>query len=89
MLKGQGSIPLAFILAMGADVSAAIPDASQPNKPLEAGALRLLLEQGLAKEIVRDPLQSGDRRLPGDKIVQYFPNFPNFRNCIRGNWRNC
>jgi hypothetical protein len=22
-------------------------------------------------------------------VVQYFPNFPNFRNCFTGNWRNC
>ena len=90
MRKGQASLPLAFILAMAADASAAtVPNASQPNIPLEAGALRALLEKGLANQITRDPLQSGDRRLPGDKMAQFFPNFPNFFNCVQGYWRRC
>ena len=91
MRKGQASLPLAFVLAMAAESSAAAttPDAIQPTIPLEAGALRALLEKGLANQITRDPLQSGDRRLPGDKTAQYFPNFPNFHNCFSGMWRNC
>ena len=89
MRKGQASLPLAFILAMAADASAAAtPGASQAAPPLEAGE-RILLEKGLANEIARDPHQSGDRRLAGDKAAQYFPNFPNFRSCISGYWRNC
>ena len=91
MRKVQASLPLAFILAMAAEASAATPPV-QPAIPLEAGALRALLEQGLAKDILRDPLQSGDRRLPGDKTTQIFPNFPNFPNffnCFNGFWRKC
>ena len=91
MRKVQASLPLAFILAMAAEATAATPPDAQPAIPLEAGALRPLLEQGIANDILRDPLQSGDRRLPGDRTVQFpnFPNFPNFFNCLRGNWRNC
>ena len=92
MRKVQASLPLAFILAMAAEASAATPPDVQPAIPLEAGALRALLEQGLAKDILRDPLQSGDRRLPGDKTTQFFPNFPNFPNffnCFNGFWRKC
>lgn len=90
MRNGQASLPLAFILAMAADASAAtMPDTSQPNIPFEAGALRALLEKGLASEIGREPAQSGDRRLPGDKTAQFFPNFPNFHSCVAGMWRNC
>jgi hypothetical protein len=94
MRKGQASIPLAFVLAMAADASAASPAEVNGNAiPLEAGALRHLLDRAAdANLIARDMDQSGDRRLPGDKTAQYFPNFPNFPNffnCFRGNWRNC
>lgn len=94
MRKGQASLPLAFILAMAADASAAtVSDVSQPNIPLEAGALRQLLDRAVDVHIItRDMDQSGDRRLPGDRTAQYFPNFPNFPNffnCFNGNWRNC
>lgn len=93
MRKGHGSIPLAFILAMGAETSTATVSAPPAtNDFFEAGALRVLLEKGLANAVDRDPLLSGDRRLPGDKTAQYFPNFPNFPsffNCVRGYFRNC
>jgi hypothetical protein len=93
MRKGRGSLPLVFILAMGAETSTATAlEHTQTGDSLETGALRLLLEKGQAKADDYDPSLSGDRRLPGDKTVQYFPNFPNFPsffNCFRGNWRNC
>jgi hypothetical protein len=93
MRKGHGSLPLVFILAMGADTSTATAlDHARTNDSLEAGALRILLEKGLANAGDYDSSLSGDRRLPGDTTAQYFPNFPNFPsffNCFRGYFRNC
>jgi len=94
MRKGQASLPLAFILAMAADASAALAlDATPPAAtPLQAGALRYLLDRAADAHIfTRDMDRSGDRRLPGDRTAQFpnFPNFPNFHNCFSGNWRNC
>jgi hypothetical protein len=94
MRKGQASLPLAFVLAMAADASAATPtDVNDKAIPIEAGALRKLLDRAIdANIITRDMDQSGDRRLPGDKTAQFFPNFPNFPNffnCFNGSFRNC
>lgn len=92
MRKAQASLPLAFILAMAGGTSASTAASSaQPAIPLEAGALRAVLEKGLAKDILRNPLQSGDRWLPGEQTAQFpnFPNFPNFFNCFNGYWRKC
>lgn len=91
MRKGSSSLPLAFVLAMAADASAAgLPDATQPDQPLKAGDLRRLLDRAVDQGLITRPMdQPGDRRLPGDKTAQYFPNFPNFSNCISGTWRNC
>jgi hypothetical protein len=69
-----------------------VADSNYTSVSLEPGSLRKLLDKGLAGQIGRDPAQSGDRRLPGDKSAQFFPNFPNFPNffnCFNGFWRNC
>jgi len=90
MRKGQTSLPLAFILAMAADASAAaLTSGNDKTFPLEAGALRKLLDPATdANMATRNMDRSGDRSMPGEKMAQ-FPNFPNFSNCHRGNWRNC
>lgn len=90
MRRGQRSLPLAFILAMAADASAAtLSDTNNKTTPLEAGTLRKLLDPTTnANMVTRDMNQSGDRSMPGEKMAQ-FPNFPNFFNCVRGYWRNC
>lgn len=103
MRRSQSSLPLAFILAMASEtcLSHVVVDAGE-NVKFEDGALRQLLDAAVDAEMVtRDIDQSGDRRLPGDKTAQFFPNFPNFPNfnnfnnfpnffnCFNGLWRNC
>ena len=79
---------------MAADASAAaLTDVNDRAIPLEAGALRQLLDRATDAHIGTGNMdQSGDRRLPGEKTAQFFPNFPNFpnfHNCFSGFWRNC
>lgn len=89
--RNCGQLPLAFVLAMAAEASgASLSDAYDPAKPLRAGDLRKLLNAGSLEAMAANSFESsGDRRLPGDKTAQFFPNFPNFLNCFAGGWRNC
>jgi len=77
----KGALPLAFALAMAADVSATgaagIPEG---EKLWRVGSLsRLLGESESARSNV-----STEGRSP-EQIVQWL----NFRNCFNGSWRNC
>ena len=95
MARGTtGTLPLAFVLAMGAEASAAAVQPSDgKGEALRPGMLADLVQQAVgvnAGGVNTD--QSGDRRLPGDKTALFFPNFPNFPNffnCFNGFWRNC
>jgi hypothetical protein len=91
MRKSQTSLPLAFLLAMAAEASpAALADADVTATTFQPGDLRKLLDPVRDVNLFDDKFaKSGDRRLPGDKVAQYFPNFPNFFNCFNGMWRNC
>jgi hypothetical protein len=84
-----GSLPFAFLLAMAADANAsAIPAATDMKDNLEPGMLSDLLRQSAAPEFT---VKSVDLVKDSETttVVQYFPNFPNFRNCFTGYWRNC
>jgi hypothetical protein len=84
-----GSLPFAFLLAMAADANAnAIPGAVGSKGNLEPGMLSDLLRRSAAPEF---SVKSVDQVKDGEAmtVVQFFPNFPNFRNCFTGNWRNC
>ncbi len=83
----RGPLPLAFLLAIAADSTGAAPlhDASAP---LVRGTLSGLLPKGL-QPIVPPAADRTHEGQVGTRLVQYFPNFPNFRNCIVGSWRNC
>ena len=76
---------------MSAEASgASAPVATDQDLVLKPGMLAGLVDQAIALGIgAFDPQQSGDRRLPGDKTAQYFPNFPNFSSCVSGFWRRC
>lgn len=75
---------------MSAEASSTSPPAADQSKALRPGMLADLVDQAAALGIAAfDPEQSGDRRLPGDRTAQYFPNFPNFFSCISGFWRRC
>ena len=91
MSRRVGTLPLAFVLAMAADtIGGAGFEPANPLKPLELGTL-----SGLLKAAIDNPANSSsiDKKLiqgnDGTKLVQFFPNFPNFRNCMTGAWRNC
>jgi hypothetical protein len=86
-----GQIPLAFILAMAAEASSsATAEATNSSIPLEPGALSGLL-RGSPPDAQAQPTfgQHWRQGNAGTKVVQFFPNFPNFRNCFAGAWRNC
>lgn len=81
-------LPLAFLLALASDANASSP-ASLPEagQRLEAGMLANLFERSIAEFTIKSIEQmKGSEQTT---IVQYFPNFPNFRNCFSGYWRNC
>ncbi len=84
-----GTLPVAFVLAMSAEASgASAPLATDQAAALKPGMLAGLVDHALGSGSF-DPQQSGDRRLPGEKTAQFFPNFPNFFSCISGFWRRC
>ena len=83
----RGPLPLAFLLAIAADSASAGP-LHDAGSPLSRGTLSGLLPDGLLT-ITPPTAKLPHERQVGTKLVQFFPNFPNFRNCIVGSWRNC
>ena len=78
-----GPLPVAFLLALATEAFAI--DAKDNLQP---GALSGLLNLNENPEF---SMKSVEQVKNGETttVVQYFPNFPNFRNCFTGNWRNC
>ena len=83
----RGPLPLAFLLAMAADSTSAAP-LHAAGAPLSRGTLSSLLPVGL-QPISPPTANRTHEGQVGTKLVQFFPNFPNFRNCFVGSWRNC
>ena len=85
----RGPLPLAFLLAMAADGAHGAAPELNTATPLQRGSLSALMPR-IPDQAAAAP---ADRRLHegqvGTQLVQFFPNFPNFRNCFVGNWRNC
>ncbi len=87
-----GPLPFAFLLALAADASsnaASLSTETQGNlQPLGRGMLSDLLSLNENPEF---SIKSVEQLRNGETttVVQYFPNFPNFRNCFSGYWRNC
>ena len=84
-----GPVPFAFLLALANEANASqapLPTAS--TDLLKPGALSGLLNLNGHPEF---SIKSVEQVRDGETttVVQYFPNFPNFRNCFTGNWRNC
>ena len=82
-------LPLVFALAMAVEASAAPLSGLQAGTgPLQPGQLRPLVTS--AEELLSPASEE-----PGDGVIKMnqrfsqFRNFPNFFNCINGNWRNC
>jgi len=84
-----GPLPFAFLLALATEASGSTVSLPRDAKDhLQPGMLSDLLNldgnpQFSIKSV--EQLKNGETTT----VVQYFPNFPNFRNCFTGNWRNC
>ena len=84
-----GPLPFAFLLALATEANGSPVSLTPEMKDdLQLGSLSGLLA------LNRNPkfsVKSVEQVKNGETttVVQYFPNFPNFRNCFYGNWRNC
>jgi hypothetical protein len=84
-----GPVPFAFLLALASEANASQVSLPADSKDqLKPGALSGLLNLNGHPEF---SIKSVEQVRDGETttVVQYFPNFPNFRNCFTGNWRNC
>ena len=84
-----GPLPFAFLLAVATEASSSTVALPMDTKDrLLPGMLAGLLNFGGNPEF---SIKSTEQLKNGETttVVQYFPNFPNFRNCFTGNWRNC
>ena len=84
-----GPVPFAFLLALASEANAGqAPLPVDSKDQLKPGALSGLLKLNGNPEF---SIKSVEQVRDGETttVVQYFPNFPNFRNCFSGNWRNC
>jgi len=84
-----GPIPFAFLLALASEANAGqAPLVVDSQDQLKPGMLSGLLNRNPNPEF---SVKSVDQERDGatTTVVQYFPNFPNFRNCFSGQWRNC
>ncbi len=79
----RGALPLAFALAMTAEVAhETLADLHNPTTPLRVGILSSLT----------DAMFAADKNLPGEpaattreRLAQFYPN----RNCFSNNFQNC
>jgi hypothetical protein len=84
-----GPLPLAFLLALATEASGSPVSLTTDTKEnLQPGVLSGLLNPNGTPEF---SVKSVEQMRNGETttVVQYFPNFPNFRNCFTGYWRNC
>lgn len=84
-----GPLPFVFMLALAAEANGrSALSLSSGEEGLEPGVLADLFRRSGAPEFT---VKSVEQMRDGAKttVVQYFPNFPNFRNCFSGYWRNC
>jgi hypothetical protein len=77
-------VPLAFLLAMGAESLGGSFDTAAAARALNPGVLAPLAEQALA---ATEPSAPGRQQLA--QFFPNFPNFPNFFNCFMGMFRRC
>ena len=87
--SGVGPLPLAFLLALASEAnSSPVSLTTDAKDSLQPGVLSGLLNLNGTPEFT---IKSVEQVKNGETttVVQYFPNFPNFRNCFAGYWRNC
>lgn len=83
------SLPFAFLLALASETGGAAAPMFDTSQKLESGSLSNLLNEAAAVDRLGASNNHEQKSLEDYKTAQYFPNFPNFRNCFSGNWRNC
>jgi hypothetical protein len=79
-------LPFAFLLALATEANgSAVSLTTDSREDLHPGMLSGLLNPNGSPEF---SIKSIDQMKNGEatRVVQYFPNF---RNCVSGNWRNC
>ena len=84
-----GPLPFAFLLALATEANGSQALLAKDGKDsLQPGMLSGLLNLNKNPEF---SIKSVEQVKNGETttVVQYFPNFPNFRNCFSGYWRNC
>jgi hypothetical protein len=82
----KGSLPLAFILAMAAEVAAGSAGGSEANvRALGVGSLSSLLVRATDAQTTEPTVETSPNVIPLDRMAQW----SNFRNCVTGSWRNC
>ena len=84
-----GPLPFAFLLALATEANGSplslTTDAKDNLQPgMLSGLLNLNRNPDFSVKSVEQMKNGGTTT-----VVQYFPNFPNFRNCFTGYWRNC
>jgi hypothetical protein len=80
-------VPVAFLLALASETGSAVfSPTADTSQLLKRGSFSNLLN---AAELLEASNNHEQKSLKHLKTAQYFPNFPNFRNCFSGNWRNC
>ena len=87
--SGAGPLPFAFLLALATEANGGtVAFTTDTRENLQPGMLSGLLTLNGTPEF---SVKSIEKMKNGEAttVVQYFPNFPNFRNCFGGNWRNC
>jgi hypothetical protein len=84
-----GPVPFAFLLALASEANAGQVSLPADSKDqLKPGMLSDLLKLNANPEFSVETVEQV-RDGETTTVVQYFPNFPNFRNCFSGQWRNC
>jgi hypothetical protein len=84
-----GRLPFVFLLALASEANGSPALLTTDSKgDLQPGMLSGLLNLNGNPEF---SVKSVEQVKNGETttVVQYFPNFPNFRNCFSGYWRNC
>ena len=82
-------LPLAFLLALATEANgSAVSPLNDAGEKLQPGMLSGLLKLNGTPEFSVKSIEQV-RNGETTTVVQYFPNFPNFRNCSTGYWRNC
>jgi hypothetical protein len=88
-MAGAAPLPFAFLLALATEANGSqVAFTTYAKDDFQPGMLSDLLTANENPKFSIKPVEH-IRNGETTTVVQYFPNFPNFRNCFSGSWRNC